>query len=130
MTSVQKIPTSDEIYLEVEGTKVAVVQSYSAVTTRSSKSISAFGQSEAVATIQGESVYTLSLSRIYATDSALKDGIDFYALSDFSLVVYKPDIKVIFAGCQWSRLSEQATVGSTVLEDVSIIATSRVEADL
>ncbi len=127
MSTIQKIPTTADIYLEVEGTKVAIVQSYSVVTTRDSKSVSAFGQNEPVATIRGENEYTLQLSRIYATDEALVDGLNFYNLEDFSLVVCKPDVKVIYAGCQWSKLEESATVGGTVLEEVTITATSRVE---
>lgn len=127
MSTIQKIPTTSDIYLEVEGTKVAIVQSYSVVTTRDSKSVSAFGQSEPVATIRGENEYILQLSRIYATDASLVDGLNFYDLEDFSLVVCKPDVKVIYAGCQWSKLAESATVGGTVLEEVTITATSRVE---
>ncbi|MFI3312427.1 MAG: hypothetical protein R3Y62_00930 [Eubacteriales bacterium] len=127
MSTIQKIPTTADIYLEVDGTKVAIVQSYSVVTSRDSKSIAAFGQNEPVATIRGENTYALALSRIYATDDALVDGLNFHDMEDFSLVVCKPDVKVIYAGCQWSKLEESATVGGTVLEEVAITATSRVE---
>ncbi len=127
MSTIQKIPTTADIYLEVDGTKVAIVQSYSVATSRDSKSISAFGQNEPVATIRGENEYVLQLSRIYATDDALVDGLNFYDMEDFSLVICKPDTKVIYAGCQWSKLAESATVGGTVLEEITITATSRVE---
>ena len=40
-----KIPTSADIYLEVNGVRVAVVQSYKVTATRSSKAIYAFGPS-------------------------------------------------------------------------------------
>ena len=39
----QGIPTSSDIYLEVNGRKVAVVQSYTAQTTKSSTTVEAFG---------------------------------------------------------------------------------------
>lgn len=122
-----KIPTSADIYLEIGGVKVAVVQSYRAVTTRDSKNIEAFGQAEPVGTIRGLSTYTLELSRLYATDAALKDGISFHDMEDFSLVIVKPDRRVIYSGCQWKRLEETAALGSTVLETVTLTATGRME---
>lgn len=122
-----KIPTSADIYLECGGVKVAVVQSYHAVTTRSSKNIEAFGQQEPVATIRGLSKYTLELTRLYATDNALKDGINFYEMEDFSLVIVKPGKRVIYTGCQWMSLEESVALGGTVLEKVSLTATGRME---
>lgn len=122
-----KIPTSADIYLECDGVKVAVVQSYRALTTRTSKNIEAFGQQEPVATIRGLSRYTLELTRLYATDSALKDGLNFYEMEDFSLVIVKPGRRVIYTGCQWSSLEESTALGGTVLEKVSLTATGRME---
>ena len=52
-------PTSADIYLELDGKKVAVVQSYTAKATKSSQSVEAFGESEPVATIEGQKKYTL-----------------------------------------------------------------------
>lgn len=127
MATIQKIPTSADIYLEIDGKKVAVVQSYRATAARDSKSISAFGQAEPVATIRGENRYVLELARLYATDEAIADGISLYDLEDFSLVVCKPDRSVIYAGCQWSKLEESAEVGGMVLERVQITAAKRVE---
>ncbi len=124
-----KIPTSADIYLECGGVKVAVVQSYRAVTTRSSKNIEAFGQMEPVATIRGISKYTLELTRLYATDTALRDGLNFYEMEDFSLVIVKPGKRVIYTGCQWMSLEESAALGGTVLEKVSLTATGRMELD-
>ena len=90
-----RIPTSADIYLEVNGSRVAVVQSYKVTATRSSKAIYAFGQEAPVATIRGQGKYTLELTRIYATDEAIRDGIDFMELDNFSLVVCKPDRNVM-----------------------------------
>ena len=52
---IRKIPTTADIHLEVDGVRVAVVQSYRAVTTRKSRTVEAFGQEEPVATIRGAS---------------------------------------------------------------------------
>ena len=60
-------PTSADIYLEMDGKKVAVVQSYTAKASKTSQSVEAFGESEPVATIEGQKRYTLELTRLYAT---------------------------------------------------------------
>lgn len=121
------IPMSSDIYLEVDGRKVAVVQSYTAQSSKSSKVIEAFGEAEPVATVPGQEQHVLELSRLYATDAAIADGIDFYGLEDFDLVVCKPDRRVIYSGCQWSRIGESGTVGSAVLEKVTVVAAHRME---
>ena len=45
------IPTSRDIYLELNGKKLAVVQGYSAKALRTSREVEAFGESEPVATV-------------------------------------------------------------------------------
>ena len=80
-----------------------------------------------MATISGQCKYTLELTRLYATDEAISDGISFYDLEDFSLVICKPDRKVIYSGCQWSNISEEGELNAMVAEKVTVLATSRVE---
>ncbi len=121
------IPTSSDIYLEVNGKKVAVVQSYTAQSTKTSTTVEAFGEKEPVATLPGQSRHVLELTRIYATDEALADGIDFYGLENFSLVICKPDRRVIYSGCQWSKIGESGTLGNAVVEKVTVVASRRIE---
>ena len=118
-------PTSADIYLELDGRKIAVVQSYRAKAAKSSKNIEAFGESEPVATIEGQKSYTVELTRLYATDTAISDGIDFYNLTDFSLVICKPDRKVIYSGCEWSGIQEDGELNATVAERVTLTAARR-----
>lgn len=120
-------PTSSDIYLEVEGVKVAVVQSYSAKVSKSSDVVEAFGESEPVATINGTKTHTVELTRLYATDEGVSDGLNFYDLEDFSLVINKPDRKIIYSGCQWSDISETGSLGAMVVEKVTLVATKRIE---
>ena len=120
-------PTSADIWLELDGRKVAVVQSYSCKTTRSSIAVEAFGEEEPVATVQGPQSYVIQLTRLYATDRAIADGLNFYELKNFSLVICKPDRKVIYSGCQWSAIQEEGKVGSMVAEKVTLVAASRIE---
>ena len=125
--SIAGFPTSSDIYLEVDGVKVAVVQSYSAKASKTSSAVEAFGESEPVATVPGQTSHVLELTRLYATDEAIRDGIDFYSLSGFSLVICKPDRKIIYADCQWSAIQEAATLGAMVVEKVTIVASKRIE---
>lgn len=124
---VSGFPTSSDIYLEADGKKIAVVQSYTAKATKTSQTVEAFGESEPVAIIPGQNNYTLTLKRLYATDEAISDGINFYELNDFSLVICKPDRKVIYSGCQWSAISEEGQLGAMVAESVTLYASKRLE---
>ena len=118
-------PTSADIYLELDGRKIAVVQGYTARASKSSQSVEAFG--EPVATIEGQRKYTLELTRLYATEDAVTDGINFYDLRDFSLVICKPDRKVIYSGCQWSAIQEEGQLNAMVAEKVTVVASKRIE---
>lgn len=120
-------PTSSDIWLEVDGQKVAVVQSYSCKASRTSMTVEAFGEDEPVATVQGPQSYVIQLTRLYATDQALADGLNFYDLKNFSLVICKPDRKVIYSDCQWSGIEEDAQLGKTVVEKLTLVARSRME---
>ena len=128
--SIAGFPTSSDIYLEVDGTKVAVVQSYTTRATKTSSAIEAFGEAEPVATVPGQTKHVLELKRLYATDEAIRDGIDFYKLNGFSLVICKPDRKIIYSDCQWSKISEEGTLGDMVVEKVTIVATKRIETEV
>ena len=120
-------PTSADIYLELDGKKVAVVQGYTAKASKSSKNVEAFGESEPVATIEGQKKYTLELTRLYATDDAVSDGINFYELKDFSLVICKPDRKIIYSGCEWNTIQEEGQLNAMVAEKITVVAAKRIE---
>ena len=125
--STSGFPTSSDIYLEVDGTRVAVVQSYSAESTKGSTSVEAFGEAEPVATVPGQTKHVLELKRLYATDEAIRDGLNFHDLEDFSLVICKPDRKIIYSGCQWSAIGETGALGAMVVEKITIVAAKRIE---
>ena len=120
-------PTSSDIYLEAEGKKIAVVQSYKATAKRTEQVVEAFGESAPVATIATRRVYKLELTRLYATDEAISDGIDFHEMNNFSLVIVKPDRRVVYTGCQWSELAESGELGQMVAERITLTAAHRVE---
>lgn len=120
-------PTSSDIYLEADGRKIAAVQSYRAVSEKSGKVIRAFGESTPVAVISSELCHKLELTRLYATDDAISDGIDFHTLEDFSIVIVKPDRRIVYTGCRWNGIEENGNLGDTVAEKVRVIAAKRLE---
>ena len=122
-----QFPTSSDIYLEANGKKIAVVQNYRSVSKRTEKTVEAFGEAEPVATIASQKAYQLELTRLYATDEAISDGISFYDLEDFSLVIVKPDRRVVYTGCNWSRIAETDQLSETVAEEITLVAAKRVE---
>lgn len=125
-----QFPTSADIYLELNGKKLAVVQGYSAQTTKTSSVVEAFGEDQPVATIPGPRKHTLTLSRLYATEEAARSGMNFHDLEDFNLVICKPDRRIIYSGCQWENISETGKLGDMVLEKVTIVAARRLETAL
>ena len=98
-------PTSRDIYLEVNGRKLAVVEGYKAHSARESHYVEAFGSAEPVGTVPGKTKHFVELSRVYACEGALDDGVSFFE----------------------NEISESAGINDTVLEGVSLIASHRME---
>ena len=120
-------PTSKDIYIEVNGKKLAVVENYKAYSKRESRYIQAFGQSEPVGTVPGRTRHFVELSRVYICGSNINDDITFFDLSDFNLVIVKPGKKIVYSGCEWSEINESAGINDTILEGLSLIASHRME---
>lgn len=123
--AIVNIPTSKEIYIEINGQKIAVAQSYKVKTTRDSRFIEAFGATEPVCTIAGRTQYQLDLTRLLIYTTLLDDDVDFYSLSDFNVVIVKPDKRIIYSGCEWSAISETAELSQGVVEQVTVLASKR-----
>lgn len=125
-----KYPSSSDIYIEINGKRMAVAQGYQAKTSRESRYVEAFGSIEPVGTVGGRVKHILELSRVCLTGSSLDDGISFHDLGDFNVVIVKPDHRIVYSGCQWAEIQEVATLGNVVLETVKIVAASRMENSL
>lgn len=126
MASIQ-FPTSQDIYLEINGKKLAVVESYRAKTTKESRYVEAFGEGQPVGVVGGRVRHRIELSRVCALSAATGDGVDMYTLSDFNLVIVKPDRRIVYSGCEWYDISESAGLSDTVAEKISIVASKRME---
>lgn len=120
-------PTSRDIYIEVNGKRLAVAQGYKLKTVKESRYIEAFGSEQPVGTVGGRLKYVLELTRVCASREAAGDSTDFYGLSGFNVVIVKPDRQVIFSGCEWGEILESAPLGDVALESVTIVASKRME---
>lgn len=120
-----QFPAAKDIYLELNGRKIATVQSYSAHTSRSSRLIEAFGQEEPVGAVPGRVEHRLELKRVRALPGV--DQPEFYGCADFNLVIVSPGRRVVYTGCQWTDIDESAAVGGNVLEEVQVVAAGRTE---
>ena len=120
-------PTGSDISIEVTGQRLAVAQSYKARTAKESRYVEAFGSREPVGAVDGRVKHLLELTRVCVTGAALRERVDFYALTDFNVVIAKPDRRVIYSGCQWTEISEAASAGDLLFETVTIAASRRME---
>ena len=57
----------------------------------------------------------------------MSDGISFHSLSDFSLVIVKPDRRIVYTGCQWSEIAETGQLSEMVAEKITMLAKGRVD---
>lgn len=119
------IPTSKDIYIEVNGRKVAVIESYQATASKKVTTIQEFGNDKAVCTISGQASYQLSLNRVYlVSENSL---INFYNLKNFNIVIVKPDKRILYTGCEWINIKEGVKLNETCIETIDVNALDRIE---
>lgn len=120
-----RIPTSRDIYLEADGRRIAAVQSYSAKSIRESRSIEVFGSTEPIATIGGRTEYQIELKKVMLLEQKNQEQVDFYDLDDFTLMIIRPDCRIIYTGCQWREIGEEGNLNQPCIERVSLVASRR-----
>lgn len=122
-----KIMTSDDIFLEINGKRIAGVESYNTRFTNDVKLHDAFGQRTPIGYSFGSEKHTIDVSRMYLEDTAISDGIDFYNLSafDWNMVIVKGTKRTVYKTCVISDISEDGTLKDRVAEKVTIMALSR-----
>lgn len=101
-------PTGDVMYLEAGGKKIAVVQCYTAKPDANGR-------------------HYITMYKVHAANEAIRNGLAFYTLDDFNLVICKPNRKVIYSGCRWIGIEETGTLGAMTVEWISAVAERRKE---
>lgn len=120
------IPTSKDIYIEINGIKVAVIESYRANSEKNLSLIEEFGSSVPVCAINGTVTHRLELKRIYFI-APNKNTVDFHSLRNFSIVIVKPDKRIIYSGCEWSEINESVNLNEPCIEAMIVTALERTE---
>ena len=124
-----KIMTSDDIFFEVSGKRVAGVESYNTKYTNDVKLHDAFGQSTPIGYTLGSKKYQIEISRAYLEDTAIADGIDFYDMTEFDwdLVIIKDGKRTVYKSCIISEISEDGKLKDAVAEKITVMALDRVK---
>ena len=120
-------PTSKDIYIEIDGRRLAAAQSYKAKTTRESRYVEAFGSAEPVGTVGGRVRHVVELTRVAVTPQMDGDTVDFHALDGFNVVIVRPGSKIIYSDCRWSAIDESTPLGDLVYETLTLVARTRME---
>ena len=123
-----KMMTSDDIFFEVDGKRIAGVESYSTKYTNDVKLHDAFGQSTSIGYTLGSKKYQIDISRAYLEDTAIQDGIDFYTMTDldWNLVIVKNGKRVVYKSCVISEISDDGNLKDRVVEKIGVMALDRV----
>lgn len=127
MANTVDITSSNSIKIQIAGKTVAGVQSYSVKYNRDVKEIEAFGTDSPIGFIKGRKKYTLDLNRVWLEDTAIKDGIDFYALVDetFNVLITKNGKSVQYNDCTITDITEDGALNDAVKEKITCTAKSR-----
>ncbi len=121
------VTTSNDIFIEISGKRIAGVQSYSIKYNKDTKPVDVFGQDVPIGYIQGKKKHTLDLSRVYLEDTAVNDGVDFYDLADnqFNAVIIKNGQRITYSDCIVTDVNEDGSLNDKVVEKMTISALTR-----
>ncbi len=117
-----KIPTSKDIRIEINGKRVAIIESYKVTSTRKLYDIEEFSSPTPVATILASEKHQLELKTVYFIGQG---KLDFHSLSNFSVVIVKPDCRITYSNCEWANIAEIPNVNSPCIETMTVISQKR-----
>lgn len=121
------LPSSKDIFFEIDKRKVAIVQNYSTSYTKEDREVDSFGEEEVIGYTNGKKKYSIRITKAYVTDAALKDGINFYNIDNFEFVIVKPDRRVVYSGCSIQQVDEEGSLNDIIAENITIRAARRRE---
>ena len=120
------IPTSRDIYIEIAGVKVAVVESYKVNSSRENTVIKEIGNDNAICIVAGNLLHNIELKRVYFTSTS-QFHVDFFNLFDFTIVIAKPGKRIHYTGCQWTNISDGVSLDGHCVETITVLATGRTQ---
>lgn len=102
-SSMNKFPADRDIFLQTGEKKLAAVLNH-------------------IVKPNAKGQFDIELTGVYVNHNVI-----LAELEDFDLVIYKPDSKIIYSGCQWSNIGESGTLGRMSIDRMSITAKRRKE---
>ena len=118
------LPKKQQIWVEVNGERLATAQSLKCTSVKNRKAVYAFGQAEPVAWLERPTVYRVELSRLACT--AKTSQMTLHKLSGFHLVTVQDGVPVVYTGCEWEELEEaQSTAEPIWMERAVLLAAQR-----
>ena len=112
------IALREDVYIELDGEKLAMVESYRAISHCQEREILSFGESAPAGIVRGKETHQLELFRLRK-----KGDLDLFSLEDFTLTLVRPAGKVRYLGCRWQEVEESSRGG--IVEKAVLIATGR-----
>lgn len=121
------VPEERRITLELDGRTVAMARGFRCAAARESHEVRAFGEAEPVAVLRAAPKYRIELSCVTLCGVSAQK-LSFAGRENFVLAIAGPDKRIVYSGCEWEQLSEQAEAGNPeVLEKAVFTAAKRVE---
>lgn len=118
-------PTSRDVYVEVNGKRLAAVEGYKVRSVCDKKYIRSFWNVEPIGVLSGGVVHEIELSRVYLYNDQINNYRDFFELTSFNLVLIKPGKKVVYNDCQWIKIAESINAQNMMIEDATLISKNR-----
>lgn len=114
-----------DIYIEINGVRVAGVKNYRVNITRDVYKIYSFKELQPVKIIPLSTSFNIELSKISLLEHITKS--DFLNLSNFNLIIAKPKVHLIFSDCNWTFFSETIDSDNSVIKSLSLVSTKRIK---
>lgn len=122
-----KFLTAKDIYIEVNGLKMAAAQSYKLKITKEVFNINSFDMKYPLKTLNGNICFNIELSKVVLLEPATVNHIDFFNLHDFNLVIVKPYSSTIFSDCNWTSITENTLLDSPVIQSICLTSPKRIK---
>lgn len=121
------VPVRQNVFIELNGARMADAQSVKCTCIKERRAIRAFGEAEPVAWLERPPAYKLefSLLRLHGGNAAA-----LHDLRNFRLTTVQNGIRVTYSGCEWQQLTEQAEPGDAALVERAVVSAEKREEGL
>lgn len=117
-----------DIYIEINGLRVAGVKNYRVNIARDVYKIYSFKELQPVKIIPLSTSFNIELLKISLLEHITKS--DFLNLSNFNLIIAKPKVHLIFSDCNWTSFSETIDSDNSVIKSLSLVSTKRIKYEI